>query len=78
MLPIKFPTNRIVLTQFFRFLFFLIFYISTFNSVQNGENSMLIFQVVSEIQPFKGGMYPKLESEKMPNLKFTAARKFTP
>jgi len=39
---------------------------------------MLIFQVVSEIQPFKGGMYPKLEREKMPNLKFTAVRKFTP
>jgi len=66
------------LNSIFQIFIFLIFYKSTFNSVQNGENSMLIFQVVPEIQPFKDGMYPKLESEKMPNLKFTAVRKFTP
>jgi len=43
------------------FFCFLIFYKSSFNSVQNGANGMLIFQAVTKIQPFKCDMYPKLK-----------------
>ena len=49
------------LKSIFSFFYFLIFYKSAFNSVQNSANSTLIFQSVPEIQPFKGGMCPKLK-----------------
>jgi len=61
------PGHKMSLKSIFTFFYVLIFY-KSFISVHSGPNSMLIFQAVPEMQPFQGGMYPKLKLQE--NAKF--------